>query len=80
MKIFSDLSFRCVILIFIKKSKVKKIFCFPVYLSVIVLNGKIKYKIYESYLRGRTVNNNLGPDRLAGPKALDPNHCRQPIL
>ena len=24
-----------------------------------------------------TVDNNLGPDRLAGPKALDPNHCRQ---
>ncbi len=27
-----------------------------------------------------TVNNNLGPDSLAGPKALDPNRCRQPIL
>ena len=25
-----------------------------------------------------TVYNNLGPDRLAGPKALDPNYCRQP--
>ncbi len=23
---------------------------------------------------------NLGPDRLAGPKALNPNHCRQPTL
>ena len=22
----------------------------------------------------------LGPDRLAGPKALDPNYCRQPTL
>ena len=22
-----------------------------------------------------TVDNNLGPERLAGPKALDPNHC-----
>ncbi len=22
-----------------------------------------------------TVHNNLGPDRLAGPKALDPNYC-----
>ncbi len=27
-----------------------------------------------------TVDNNLGPDRLAGHKALDPNHCRQPTL
>ena len=27
-----------------------------------------------------TVDNNLGPDRLAGPKALDPNYCRQPTL
>ncbi len=25
-----------------------------------------------------TVDNNLGPDRLAGPKALDPNYGRQP--
>ena len=24
-----------------------------------------------------TVDNNLGPDRLAGPKALDPNYSRQ---
>ena len=27
-----------------------------------------------------TVGNNLGPDRLAVPKALDPNYCRQPTL
>ncbi len=27
-----------------------------------------------------TVDNNLGPDRLAGPKALDPNYCRQEVL
>ena len=27
-----------------------------------------------------TVDNNLGPDRLAGPKDLDPNYCRQPTL
>ena len=27
-----------------------------------------------------TVDNNLGPDCLAGPKALDPNNCRQPTL
>ena len=26
------------------------------------------------------VDNNLGPDRLAGAKALDPNYCRQPTL
>ena len=27
-----------------------------------------------------TVDNNLGPDHLAGPKALDPKYCRQPTL
>ncbi len=27
-----------------------------------------------------TVDNNLGPDRLAGTKALDPNYCRHPTL
>ncbi len=27
-----------------------------------------------------TVDNKLGPGRLAGPKALDPNYCRQPTL
>ncbi len=27
-----------------------------------------------------TVDNNLGPDRLAYPKALDSNYCRQPTL
>ena len=27
-----------------------------------------------------TVDNNLGPDRLAGPKALGPNYCKQPTL
>ncbi len=25
-----------------------------------------------------TVDNNLGPDRIAGTKALDPDYCRQP--
>ena len=28
----------------------------------------------------RTVDNNLGPDRFAGPKTLDPYFCRQPTL
>ena len=27
-----------------------------------------------------TVDNNLRPDRLEGPKALDPNYYRQPTL
>ncbi len=27
-----------------------------------------------------TVDNNLGPGRLAGAEALDPNYCRQPTL
>ena len=30
--------------------------------------------------KGNTSHNNLGPDRLAGPKALDPNYSRQPTL
>ena len=43
------------------------------FLKIVLFGFKITY---ESYLRG-TVDNNLGPDRLAGPKALDPNHARQ---
>ncbi len=27
-----------------------------------------------------TFDNNLGPDRLADPKDLDPKYCRQPTL
>ncbi len=27
-----------------------------------------------------TVDNNLGPDRLSGPKALDPDHCKKHSL
>ncbi len=35
----------------------------------------------RSYLRAQgMVDNNLGPDRLAGPKSLDPNYCRLPTL
>ncbi len=40
--------------------------------------------LYSYYIRlipqGTVDNNLLGPDRLAGPKSLDPNYCRQPIL
>ena len=32
------------------------------------------------FIPQETVVNNLGPDRLAGSKALDPNYCRQPTL
>ena len=32
------------------------------------------------YLDQGTVDNNLGPDRIAGLKALDPNYCKQSIL
>ena len=32
---------------------------------------------YIRVIHQETVDNNLGPDRLAGPKALDPNYCRQ---
>ncbi len=35
---------------------------------------------YTSHTSEGTVDNNLGPGCLAGPKALDPNYCRQPNL
>ena len=60
-----------------------------IYFSGYTQNSVMKYNISISYLvlyhiirlipQG-TVDNNLGPDRLAGPKALDPNYCRQPTL
>ncbi len=42
---------------------------------------KLKYIKDKSIIKIKshnqgTVDNNLGPDRLAGPKALDPNYCR----
>ena len=37
-------------------------------------------KIYIRVIPQGTVDNNLGPDRLAGPKAIDPNYSRQPTL
>ncbi len=43
----------------------------------------ISYNSYVHYIRllpQGTVDNNLGPNRLAGPKTLDPNHYRQPTL
>ena len=43
----------------------------------------LKYKKPFSYIRvipQGTVDNNLGPDRLADPKALDPNYYRQHSL
>ena len=35
---------------------------------------------HNTILPHGTVDNNLRPDRLVGPKALDPNYCRQPTL
>ena len=32
------------------------------------------------FIPQETLDNKLGPDRLGGPKALDPNYCRQPTL
>ncbi len=47
-----------------------------------VQNLNMYYKTYSKFLKLRinfiplgTVDNNLGLDRLAGPKALDPNYC-----
>ena len=46
--------------------------------------NKVKKGIFWYYkirlIPEGTVDNNLGADRLAGPKALDPNYCRQPTL
>ncbi len=39
-----------------------------------------KFNLDQRVIPQGTVDNNLGPDRLAGPKALDPNYCRQPTL
>ncbi len=44
------------------------------------INIDIKMDRQIRVLPHRPVDNNLGPDRLASPKALDPNYCRQPTL
>ena len=40
----------------------------------------LRKAIFFRFIPQWTVDTNLGPDRLAGTKALDPNHCRQLIL
>ena len=39
-----------------------------------------KYKLIIRLIPQGTVDNNLGPDRSAGPKALEPNFYRQSTL
>ncbi len=39
-----------------------------------------KYAFLIRLIPQGTVDNNLGPDRLVGIKALDPNYCKQPTL
>ncbi len=39
---------------------------------------QLEYDKNESYLG--TVDNNLGPDHLAGSKASNPNYCRLPTI
>ena len=39
-----------------------------------------RFYVYIQVIPQGTVDNNLGPDSLAGPKALDPNYSRQPTL
>ena len=43
-------------------------------------NDYITSNRYLRVIPQGTVDNNLGPDCLTGPKALDPNYCRQPTL
>ncbi len=44
--------------------------------SLITLQGPHSLRVIPQ----GTVDNNLGPDHLADPKAQDPNYCRQPTL
>ena len=48
--------------------------------TINALRTKNKMTIWVRVIPQGTVDNKLGPDRLAGPKALDPNYCRQPTL
>ena len=43
---------------------------------LIILKAK-EMLYFIRFISQGTVDNNLGPERLAGPKALDPNPCRQ---
>ncbi len=66
------------------KKKYDIILCYIVF-NILPVEISIKgYKATsDDYIRlipQGTVDNNLGPDCLAGPKALDPNYCRQPTL
>ncbi len=40
----------------------------------------VDYLWYIRVIPQGTVDNNLVLERLAGPKALDPNYCKQPTL
>ncbi len=40
---------------------------------------RIRFSLIPFIPQG-TVDNNLWPGRLTSPKALDPNHCRQPTI
>ncbi len=64
-------------LFFGEKKDLKK-----VYLSIIIIKLTLLYRqTYIIRLMPQvTVDNKLGPDRLAGLKALDPNYRRQPTL
>ena len=42
------------------------------------LSDKFSFVILMTLLHKS--HSNLGPDRLAGPKALDPNYCKQSTL
>ena len=42
--------------------------------------AKISNYPYIRVIPQGTVDNNQGPDRLVGPKDLDPNYSRQPTL
>ena len=52
------------------------------YFSRVFKHNVISYipATVTSHTSGDNLDNNLGPDRLAGPKALDPNYFRQPTL
>ena len=75
--------------VFITKNILFNCFHLSMYLTIdlslylfVNLSISLSIPIIHTYTPQGTVDNNLGSDRLAGPKALYPipNYCRQPTL
>ncbi len=73
--------------VFITKNILFNCFHLSIYITIdsslylfVNLSISLSIPIIHTYTPQGTVDNNLGSDRLAGPKALDQNYCRQPTL